>query len=64
MTTTANRAFDAHPNVLSGQTVPNTMGGLGAPIASGRLGLPPRPFLAAAGAVLAGLAVVVALARA
>ena len=64
MTTTANQAFDAHPNVLSGQTTPNTIGGLRAPILSARPALPPRALLAAAGAILAGLALVLALGRA
>lgn len=34
MTSMANRAFDAQPNVLRGQTTPNTMGGLGVAVVS------------------------------
>lgn len=65
MTPTANQAFDAHPNMLRGQTVPNTLDGLGLPVAAARLRLrpPPGALIAAAGVILAGLALAFALGR-
>jgi hypothetical protein len=63
MTSTANQAFEAQPNVLRGQTVPNTMGGLGVPAVSARLGLSSRALLAAASAILAGSALALVLGR-
>lgn len=58
VTTRANGAFDARPNILTGETPPNTLNGIGRPRAVARARLPVRLLVLGAIAILAWLALV------
>lgn len=58
VTTRANGAFDARPNILTGETPPNTLNGIGRPRAVARVRLPVRVLVLGAIAILAWLALV------